>query len=323
MALPRRAVRLPGRRLSLRRLGRRSRSSASRSSSASGTIPTVVLIIACGALGMLAADGIETAFASAATTSCFAAGGNGIALGLLAAWAVMRAAEVRARPERGRGGDRRRRRCRRPDPAAPGRRLRQRLRRTRRGAWSAPPADWPPSFARRERHPGWLDAWPTTSSSRSHPSSTATRWSTARSATAWCPRSSRPGEEMGDLAVDADRRRPGRVHDHPGARRSAPGGRSRSGTFLGYGAIAIARGLPDDGELVCCELDEEYAERAREHLRRAGLDEKVEFRVGPALESLRAMEPHRAVRLRLHRRRQDRVHRLLRGDPARGCARTG
>jgi caffeoyl-CoA O-methyltransferase len=62
------------------------------------------------------------------------------------------------------------------------------------------------------------------------------------------------------------------------------------GTFLGYGAIAIARGLPDDGELVCCELDEGYAGRAREHLRKAGLGGKVEIRVGPALDTLRAME---------------------------------
>jgi caffeoyl-CoA O-methyltransferase len=62
------------------------------------------------------------------------------------------------------------------------------------------------------------------------------------------------------------------------------------GTFLGYGAIAIARGLPDDGELVCCELDEGYAERAREHLREAGLEGKVEIRIGPALDTLRAMD---------------------------------
>jgi len=62
------------------------------------------------------------------------------------------------------------------------------------------------------------------------------------------------------------------------------------GTFLGYGAIAIARGLPEDGQLVCCELDEGYADRAREHLRWAGLEDRVEIRVGPALEALRAME---------------------------------
>lgn len=62
------------------------------------------------------------------------------------------------------------------------------------------------------------------------------------------------------------------------------------GTFLGYGAVAIARGLPADGELICCELDEDYAERARGHLAKAGLEDRVEFRVGPALESLRAMD---------------------------------
>jgi membrane associated rhomboid family serine protease len=62
-----------------------------------GTIPTVVLMLACGALGMLAADGIETAFASS-NDILLAAGGNGLALGLLTAWAVMRTAEVRAHP---------------------------------------------------------------------------------------------------------------------------------------------------------------------------------------------------------------------------------
>lgn len=62
------------------------------------------------------------------------------------------------------------------------------------------------------------------------------------------------------------------------------------GTFLGYGAIAIARGLPEGGRLVCCELDEGYAGRAREHLEKAGLAGRVDFRIGPALESLRAMD---------------------------------
>jgi membrane associated rhomboid family serine protease len=63
-----------------------------------GLVATAVLIVACGALGMLAADGIETAFGSS-NDILTAAGGNGIALGLLAAWAVMRAAEVRAHPD--------------------------------------------------------------------------------------------------------------------------------------------------------------------------------------------------------------------------------
>jgi len=63
------------------------------------------------------------------------------------------------------------------------------------------------------------------------------------------------------------------------------------GTFLGYGAIAIARGLPAGGALVCCELNPDYAERAREHLVAAGLSDQVEIRVGPALDTLREMDP--------------------------------
>jgi caffeoyl-CoA O-methyltransferase len=62
------------------------------------------------------------------------------------------------------------------------------------------------------------------------------------------------------------------------------------GTFLGYGALAIARGLPGDGQLICCELEEEYAERARAHLKEAGLADRVEIRVGPAADTLAAME---------------------------------
>lgn len=61
------------------------------------------------------------------------------------------------------------------------------------------------------------------------------------------------------------------------------------GTFLGYGAISIARGLSDGGRLVCCELEPDYARRAQEHLEAAGLADRVEIRVGPALETLRAM----------------------------------
>jgi membrane associated rhomboid family serine protease len=60
-----------------------------------GTIATLLLAVACGALGMLAADGIETALAGDAHI-IVALGGNGIALGLLCAYALIRAAEVRA-----------------------------------------------------------------------------------------------------------------------------------------------------------------------------------------------------------------------------------
>ena len=63
-----------------------------------GLVATAILIVACGALGMLAADGIHTAFAPD-NDVLKAAGGNGIALGLLCAWGVMRAAELRAHPD--------------------------------------------------------------------------------------------------------------------------------------------------------------------------------------------------------------------------------
>jgi predicted O-methyltransferase YrrM len=62
------------------------------------------------------------------------------------------------------------------------------------------------------------------------------------------------------------------------------------GTFLGYGAVAIARGLPADGELICCELDRDYADRARAHLDAAGVGDRVEFAIGPALDSLAAID---------------------------------
>lgn len=61
------------------------------------------------------------------------------------------------------------------------------------------------------------------------------------------------------------------------------------GTFTGYGAIRIARGLADDGTLLCCELDPERAEIARRNLDRAGVGEQVEIRVGPAIETIRAL----------------------------------
>jgi caffeoyl-CoA O-methyltransferase len=61
------------------------------------------------------------------------------------------------------------------------------------------------------------------------------------------------------------------------------------GTFTGYSAICIARGLPDDGRLLCCELDEGWARSARENLDRAGVGDRVDVRLGPALDTLRAL----------------------------------
>jgi caffeoyl-CoA O-methyltransferase len=61
------------------------------------------------------------------------------------------------------------------------------------------------------------------------------------------------------------------------------------GTFTGYSAICIARGLPEGGRLTCLEISEEFAGIARRNLERAGVAERVDIRVGPAGESLEAM----------------------------------
>jgi len=59
------------------------------------------------------------------------------------------------------------------------------------------------------------------------------------------------------------------------------------GTFTGYSAICIARGLAPGGRLIACELSEEYAEIAGRNLEAAGAAGQVEIRIGPALETLR------------------------------------
>jgi caffeoyl-CoA O-methyltransferase len=66
------------------------------------------------------------------------------------------------------------------------------------------------------------------------------------------------------------------------------------GTFTGLSSIAIARGLPVNGRLACCDISEEFTSVARRYWARAGLTDRVELRLGPAAETLRAMpgEPH-------------------------------
>jgi len=61
------------------------------------------------------------------------------------------------------------------------------------------------------------------------------------------------------------------------------------GTFTGYGAISIARGLTDGGRLTVLELRDEFADIARRNLELAGLADRVDFILGPAEESLAAM----------------------------------
>jgi caffeoyl-CoA O-methyltransferase len=67
------------------------------------------------------------------------------------------------------------------------------------------------------------------------------------------------------------------------------------GTFTGYGAIRIARGLPDGGRLICCELSQDWADTARANIDSAGVGDRVEIRVGPALGTLQALPTEPSV----------------------------
>ncbi len=61
------------------------------------------------------------------------------------------------------------------------------------------------------------------------------------------------------------------------------------GTFTGYSALCIARGLAEGGRLLCCDVSEEWTAIARRYWREAGLDDRIELRLGPAAETLRAL----------------------------------
>ena len=63
------------------------------------------------------------------------------------------------------------------------------------------------------------------------------------------------------------------------------------GTFTGYSSICIARGLPDDGRLVTCDLNDDWTEIARRYFREAGVADRIELRLGPALDTLRTLPP--------------------------------
>jgi caffeoyl-CoA O-methyltransferase len=61
------------------------------------------------------------------------------------------------------------------------------------------------------------------------------------------------------------------------------------GTFTGYSSICIARGLAPGGRLICCDVSEEWTSVARRYWKRAGLEDRIELRLGPAAETLRAL----------------------------------
>ncbi|MEU4557715.1 O-methyltransferase [Actinoplanes sp. NPDC023936] len=61
------------------------------------------------------------------------------------------------------------------------------------------------------------------------------------------------------------------------------------GTFTGYSSICIARGLRPGGRLIACDVSEEWTSIARAYWAKAGLADRIELRLGPAIETVRAL----------------------------------
>lgn len=63
------------------------------------------------------------------------------------------------------------------------------------------------------------------------------------------------------------------------------------GTFTGYSALCVARALPEDGKLLCLDADDDWTAIAKKHWERAGVADRIDLRMGPAIESLDQLDP--------------------------------
>ena len=61
------------------------------------------------------------------------------------------------------------------------------------------------------------------------------------------------------------------------------------GTFTGTSSLAIARALPDGGRLLCCDVSEEWTAIARRHWEAAGVSDRIDLGIAPAIQTLRAL----------------------------------
>ena len=61
------------------------------------------------------------------------------------------------------------------------------------------------------------------------------------------------------------------------------------GTFTGLSALAVARALPEDGSLLCCDINAEWTAIGRRYWERAGVSDQIELRIGPAGQTLSSL----------------------------------
>jgi len=69
------------------------------------------------------------------------------------------------------------------------------------------------------------------------------------------------------------------------------------GTFTGYSALAIASALPDGGRLLCCDVSEEWTAIARTHWEMAGVSDRIDLRIAPAIDTLGSLPSDHAIDL--------------------------
>ena len=69
------------------------------------------------------------------------------------------------------------------------------------------------------------------------------------------------------------------------------------GTFTGYCALCVARGLAGGGSLLCCDISAQWTAIGAGAWQEAGLADRIELRIGPAIETLRALAPEPAIDL--------------------------
>jgi predicted O-methyltransferase YrrM len=62
------------------------------------------------------------------------------------------------------------------------------------------------------------------------------------------------------------------------------------GTYTGYSALAVALALPEDGRLICCDISEEWTAVGKPFWKKAGVEQKIDLRIGPALETLKGLK---------------------------------
>jgi O-methyltransferase len=62
------------------------------------------------------------------------------------------------------------------------------------------------------------------------------------------------------------------------------------GTFTGYSSLAVALALPPGGQIVCCDVSEEWTSMARRYWRMAGVEKKISLRIAPALQTLKTLK---------------------------------